>query len=250
MSRKCFLAAFAAVLLIGVATNVKSDIAFYGDRDAYMQDADPSDWMFGTSFVPLEKKATGEDGLGFHKYAFEVLNVWVDEVVSGIAIAKDMSGWGGDLEYIPSGATVGLSHNTAHQGILSFSISLDQVFEEFINSFYIFVDPHDKSNGGTVTVTATAWDEEKESITMTGGGFFGFILDEGYFTDITVSIYGGKNNGGFSFDLGFGNGTISTVRDPGGGGQTVTPEPATLLILGFGAVGAGLAARRKMSRKS
>ena len=57
-----------------------------------------------------------------------------------------------------------------------------------------------------------------------------WILEEGKFTD------------GWSFS----GDRLVYSSDNGGGDPSNTPEPATLLMLGLGAIGAGLAARRKM----
>ena len=233
---------------VGVKADVvEGTIMFWDNADAYSIAAGTSDWAFGNFTDELSSGTT--NGVRWQEYGFKVTNVVTKDVVNGSLIASGMNGWGGALTATSTGGGAGfsLSHNTAHMGTLTFGLSLaNLVANNFIDSFYVAVAPHDASNGYKLGVTAVASDGTSlyQEMNYQSGGFFGFTLEDGYFTEIIVSVLGGKPNGGFDgLAVGFGNGIVT----PPPSADASVPEPATLAVMGLGL--AGLAVARRKMRK-
>jgi len=256
--------AFAVSLL--VAANVQAEmitlkgITSYGttDIEAYFAASEGhSDWTFGEFY---NKKEINNQGNKSEHWQFDITNEKLGQTVYGTLTASGMNGWadGFNFHSTNSSGTVDISHNTAMVASMSFNLS--GFTDSFLDSFYFTLKAHDNSHDSWVYVTAKDSNGEVAQFKQQAiaGMFFGFTVEEGYFTEFIITIADAsgnvKNNGGFeSLFIGLGDwGKDGFVPPPSTGGDgdmnvsnTATPEPATLLILGLGLAGAGVAARRR-----
>jgi len=246
------LAFVCSVFFVGdVHSDVISSgkITSYGtnDYEAYFEVAEHSDWVFGS----FKQSGKGNDK---DTHSFVVANEATGQWVSGTlsVIANGNSGF----NYTPAGGEgyVSLSHNVARVTSMSFN----DIVGNFVNSFYFTLAAHDNSNDSYIWVTAKDSNGNTETFSQKAsyGMFYGFTVDEGYFTEFNITVANAKgqskNNGGYvNLFVGLGDSGkdhIVPPNDPDAGGSSVvTPEPATLLIFGLGLTGAFLA-RRRMSK--
>ena len=246
--KKVLFACFTVALLIGLAANACADIiTSHTNPQTYYETAGSHDWVLSNF-----------DG-DKDTWTFLATNTETGATVGGNLTSWGQSGNSGfhTIESIVPG-TIKLRHNTSIHTTLAFSFEdMYNLSDGFVDSFYFLIDPHDNSNDLKLEIKATAYingEFKTETLYQVGGGFFGYTLEEGYFTEFTISVDYGKNNGGYiGLTVGLGdvgvNKIFPDVTPPGGGGtnitSTATPEPATLLILGLGLAGAGVAARRR-----
>jgi len=232
--RKVLFVCVAVALLLGVAANAKADWAkTYDNQDKYMSTVAKSDW----GFANFHKE--GDDNKDPLSWTFKVTPDG-----TGTLIMSIFNGNGGLMQEPTvgsDGSSLSFWHNSANEWTMTFVNAM-------VDSYYLALDPHSSFSAAiNFELTAKYMVDGKEYFTDAtlneNNQFFGITLEEGaYLTEIYFKSTGTDNNG-YKVNMGFGGN-----YDPEGGGSRVTnPEPATLLILGLGAVGAGLAARRRKS---
>lgn len=219
------------------AANAKADMAtVYTDADLYKTTVEQSEWKFGT----FKQEGNNKSPI---KWSFNVTNG--SEQGNGTLVMSNFNGAGGLMEAPAANEDGSLSfwHNSANKWSISF---VDAV----IDSFYLVVEPHSSWSAAIkFTVTASYWLDgvgyTTAAVTLDkNNSFFGIALEDGaYLTGIEFWSTGTPNNG-YKMDMGFGGNNEGSSTGTSAG----TPEPATFLILGFGAVGAGFASRRRMKK--
>jgi hypothetical protein len=232
-----------------VAANVRADIiTVYGTNDveAYFETAASSHWMFG-DLTKIDTKHGQEWG-------FSLLNTDTDAEAWGTIKSCQHTGNAGGFTFGSTGdpGTMSIAHNTTLVAGITFDLNGIVTTDSFIDSFYFTLAAHDNSHDSFVNVTATSANGESIQVRQQAsvGMFFGFTLDEGYFTEfaITITDINGKikNNGGFdNLLIGLGDSGWYNFVDRPGYDDAATPEPATMLVFGLGLVGLGLARRNR-----
>ena len=252
-----FTALVFAVLFL-VATNVRADLIsgdllFTTDRDTYLGGVHGSDWIFSG----IKEHTGGKGGNPWTQWTYNITST-LENTTTGAIYSNNFNGNGA------SGAGTGeagvsvigtgyMSHNSAN----NFKMSFD---DPFVNSFYINLTPWSSySAADAFDLTILYWDSDsvlqtvtiKQTFTDTTP-FLGINLDNGaYLASVFFASIGTGNNGYLIAGMGFGdNGFYDHNPDidhppTDGGSVTVTPEPATMLVIGLGLAGLGLAARRK-----
>jgi len=224
-----------------VAVNVRADVVqgsdvvnFFKDQGDYTGYVQISDWRF-------TQVTSTDSGKGYSEWTFEM------EHANGTsAAALKATGFNGNgqvnsnvnAQVLPDG-TAAISHNSANEGIMSFSMDFEGS-GPFVDSFYFNLGPFSSwSAAAEFDITVDYWYDggiqnvTYDKILVSDGSFIGFVLDEGaYLKSITFTSTGTGNNGYKIANMGFGPPSHS-------------PEPATLVVLGLGLTGVGLAARRR-----
>ena len=218
-----------------VTTNIQADMVSMFDatqREAYFLQAGPSEWGLIGSADFDKAKAPYKDFFTLTN----VLDQYRDEDkqvgnMQGSYTLDSYSGMGAGYSHALNGLdnSVGMqfSHNSANYGAIA-------IPDGFISAFYLNVDTHADaaSTQGTfnILIKTTNGDQLYKNVAF---GWAGFILEEGnYLTGFEITTNGNPNTG-FWFDFVPGDGTA------------LTPEPATILMLGLGLVGLSLVRRRK-----
>ena len=211
-----------------VVTNVRAEIiTWYTDKDTYAETVGTPDWTFG-AFEQLG------DNKSPRMWDFTILNngdIWM-----GTLTMSDFNGAGG-LMAAPQGGsgTMLFAHNSANDYSISFGSA------NFIDAFFMDVAPW-SSWSAAINFGVTAsywWDGEMHTTDVftidMNNAFFGIAFEEGaYLTGINFWSTGTPNNG-YKVEAGSGY---------DGGESNATPEPATLVLMGLGLAGVGLARRR------
>jgi len=246
---------FAVPLLL--TANVQAELLhFTTDRTEYLGGVHGSDWKF----TSVGNHTGGKGDKPWTQWAFNIENE-AGEKSSGTIYSDNFngngtSGAGSGTAGVNSNGTGSMSHNSANNFTISFA-------GQFVNSFFIALEPWSSfSAADAFNLTIQYWDFDGILQTLTlektftdGTPFLGFNLDDGaYLASVEFNSIGTGNNGYNIIGMGLGDNGFDEIYpdiDPpgaGGSGTTSTPEPATLLILSLGAIGAGLATRRRISK--
>ena len=212
-------------------------ITSHTDPESYFAATMSHDWVLG-NFVG------GKDD-----WTFTATNTRTNDVVRGDLTSYGQSGNSGfHTITVNESGSVSLRHNTSIHTSLAFNFTdIGNLTGDFIDSFFFHISPHDNSNDLQLEIKAKAMINGElvtETLYQQGGGFFGYTLDYGYFTEFVISVDYGKNNGGYvGLIVGLGDGGKNDFVESE---PSAVPAPTTLVILGLGLAGLGLVrARRK-----
>jgi len=257
--KKNYLLGLVLVVSLLFATTAKADfisgpINFTTNQEGYLGGIHGIDWDFAGTARDYNKN-------GSNQWVFTIETASGD-TTSGTLLSNNYNGNDSNSFSVNNGIASGNS-NSANTFTMSF-------IDPLVDTFYITLQPHSSfSAASAFNMTVNYWDAFGDlqttgvikSAFTSSNMFLGFNLDEGAFIQsVTFASIASPNNGFNIAGMGFGdhglvdNPTYRPDPDAGGaglggdGGPAGTPEPATLLILGLGVVGAGFAARRRMTK--
>ena len=258
--KNCLICLFVVSLLAVAANAARAD--FVSDDKCLTFTTDPKNYqpgVYGTDWNFTEVKPYTY-GKGWTEWKFTVANN-NGELTSSPLKATGFNGNGSSnnvVGKVNDGGTATIKHNDANAFSMTFG-SVDGFSTAFVDSFFISIGPFSSWSAALAfNMTISYWDADGVLKTATpsgqfdvNGGFLGFMLSEGAFLqEVVFQSVGTKNNGYTIYDMGFGEIPGPPIPPtPPIIPPTATPEPATMLIFGIGAMGMGAVVLRRKLQK-